>query len=332
MIKSVALVVAAALVGSSEACGTDYVRELKDYVASDAHRELRGDVLSGTYCDLTEQSPINLPALDSVVGLNPVQDIPAIEIEYAETDAESKMILENLGGTIEVVPEHTDIFIKNNSIAQMIGRGSDSGDTYQVAQFHFHWDSNFTGYGSEHYRGNAAYPIEMHIVTFNTKYDNISNALAQDDGLLVIGIFGSTSETPNSEFDKIVTAIEDSDSFIEDDHVDLEEFSLEDMIAEIDLSKFDSYKGSLTTPNCNQVVSWVVMHDTLELSEEQIEVFQQAHKSETELIAPNYRELQDLNGRTIYRSQSAPSPAAATRFSPVAVVLGLFAAVLARPL
>ncbi|GBG33723.1 Carbonic anhydrase [Hondaea fermentalgiana] len=306
---------AAAVLGSGEACSTNHIRELKDFAASEAGRKLRGSAISGTYCTLDEQSPINLPSLPTLrASLTPEQAYSPIEIEFHETDEDSKMILENLGGTIEVVPEHTDIYITHNSHAKELGRGVDVNETYQVAQFHFHWDTSFSGYGSEHYRGGEAFPIEMHIVSFNTKYGDIGTAVGNDDGLLVIGIFGEKSKRKlaNEEFSKISDAIleaeESDDGFLADAHVELEDFSLETMISSIDLAKYDSYKGSLTTPSCNQIVSWVVMHDTLKLSAEQIRAFQKAHKSESELIAPNYREIQARNGRTVHRSQILCDP------------------------
>ncbi|GBG33722.1 Carbonic anhydrase [Hondaea fermentalgiana] len=305
MVKSLVIVLAAAaIINGANACGVEHIGELRDFT----ERKLRGSSVSGTYCTFDEQSPFNLPALPTLPKrLTPEQAFSPVELEYAETTEDSKMVLENLGGTIEVVPEDTDIFITHNGFSKELGRGSDANQTFKVAQFHFHWDSSFTGYGSEHYRGGEAFPIEMHIVAFNTKYEDIGTAVENSDGLLVMGVFGEKTNQKNEEFGKIVDAIteaeESDDGFLSGAHIELEDFSLEELLSPIDSAKFDTYKGSLTTPSCNQVVTWVVMHDTLKIKGSQLETFHEAHKSESELIAPNYRELQARNGRKVYRSQ-----------------------------
>ena len=54
----------------------------------------------------------------------------------------------------------------NNFTAQISGGGL--GGTYQFAQLHFHWgDSN--NKGSEHTMDGQAFPLEVHLVHFNTK-------------------------------------------------------------------------------------------------------------------------------------------------------------------
>ncbi|XP_070182930.1 carbonic anhydrase 2-like, partial [Littorina saxatilis] len=66
--------------------------------------------------------------------------------------------------------------------------GGSLGGTYQVAQFHFHWGSDSTK-GSEHTVNGLAYPMELHIVCFNTKYGNLGDSLANPDALAVLGFF-----------------------------------------------------------------------------------------------------------------------------------------------
>lgn len=308
MTKAFVLAIMATLMASAQACGVEHISSLRDYAATEeGGRMLRGNSISGTYCELAEQSPINLPSLPSVQTLTPEQAYSAIEIEYEDVD-HGHWVLENLGGTIEMVPENITILVRHNSLAYMEGRSSDVNMTYQVAQFHFHWDTSFTGYGSEHTRGMDSYPIEMHIVTFNTKYGDISTAAGNPDGLLVIGVFGKKTTSKNAQFEKIVDTIveaEESDAgFLKDAEVEVEEFSLEEMLSSVDLAKYDTYKGSLTTPSCNQVVTWVVMHDELRLSRSQIQTFQDAHKDDDTKIAPNYREVLPRNGRAVFRSQN----------------------------
>ena len=58
----------------------------------------------------------------------------------------------------------------------------------QVVQLHAHWGHQ-SGHGSEHTIDGKSYDAELHIVHYNTKYDNPGAALDQEDGLAVLGIF-----------------------------------------------------------------------------------------------------------------------------------------------
>ncbi|KAK2710184.1 hypothetical protein QYM36_013753, partial [Artemia franciscana] len=68
-----------------------------------------------------------------------------------------------------------------------------------------------------------------------------------------------------------------------------------------DISRFYRYRGSLTTPPFNEVVDWIVMEDTLPLSEAQINKFGELLDSEGSSIRFNDREVQPIKDREIYR-------------------------------
>ena len=65
--------------------------------------------------------------------------------------------------------------------------GGPLSDTYNVLQLHFHWGSDDTK-GSEHFYDGKAYPLEVHIVHINSKYNgDVDTILASVDGLAVTG-------------------------------------------------------------------------------------------------------------------------------------------------
>lgn len=144
-----------------------------------------------------------------------------------------------------------------------------NGREFELIQFHFHAHS-------EHQIEGEYFPLEAHLVHQNP---------ARGD-LAVIGILfkegqensflaNFSHELPTEEGEQITStqSINVANLFPED-------------------PSYFTYDGSLTTPPCSEVVSWVVMKEIIEVSSEQIQQFEAA-------MPENYRPLQALNGRQI---------------------------------
>ena len=100
------------------------------------------------------QSPVDLKK--QVFDKNSVTD-PFVFVNY-QTKIKGAN-LKNNGHSVKLNPP-------NNFTAQISGGGL--GGTYQFAQMHFHWgDKNQLG--SEHTLDGQAFPLEVHLVHFNTK-------------------------------------------------------------------------------------------------------------------------------------------------------------------
>ena len=100
------------------------------------------------------QSPVNLE--------NQVFDKSLVSDPFIYSNYETKLIgakLSNNGHTVQLNSP-------NNFIAQISGGGLNS--TYQFAQLHFHWGDT-QKQGSEHTKNGQAFPMEVHLVHFNTK-------------------------------------------------------------------------------------------------------------------------------------------------------------------
>ena len=61
---------------------------------------------------------------------------------------------------------HTVRLETNQSIAMISGGGLDG--RYQFAQMHFHWGDS-SSVGSEHQINGEVFPLEIHLVHFNTR-------------------------------------------------------------------------------------------------------------------------------------------------------------------
>merc|ERR1711915_183466 len=108
------------------------------------------------------------------------------------------------------------------------------------------------GEGSEHKLENTSFPLEMHLVHYRSDFSSIKEALVKGDrdSLAVLAVLFEVSSQPNVGLENLMPFIED---VIEGDETEVTPFSLRTLI-EGDLTTFYRYDGSLTTPDCNEIV------------------------------------------------------------------------------
>jgi len=180
----------------------------------------------------------------------------------------------------------------------MVSGGGLPGSFY-FHHIHIHWGSH-SGQGSEHTVDGGSFPMEMHLVHYNAKYDNISAAVASEagDALAVLGFFFNISSADNPAFTEVSEALHHV-------HAAGSEFTLGSVFS-VDshfadfTGAFFRYNGSLTTPACNQIVVWTVMQKTIPISEQQMEDFRGLKDSHEHKLVDNFRPVQPLHGRVIY--------------------------------
>uniref|UniRef100_A0A8C6WW57 Alpha-carbonic anhydrase domain-containing protein n=1 Tax=Neogobius melanostomus TaxID=47308 RepID=A0A8C6WW57_9GOBI len=80
--------------------------------------------------------------------------------------------------------------------------------------------------------------------------------------------------------------------------------SMTDLIGDVDLTKFYRYKGSLTTPMCNEVVIWTVFVEPIHVHADLLQLF----PTKTHLTN-RYQPTKALSGRQIYASPAVELPA-----------------------
>eukprot|EP00057_Strongylocentrotus_purpuratus_P015957 XP_011670431.1 PREDICTED: carbonic anhydrase 4-like [Strongylocentrotus purpuratus] len=102
-------------------------------------------------------------------------------------------------------------------------------------------------------------------------------------------------------------------------HQEMENFTLSDLLPS-SLDKFWRYDGSLTTPLCNEVVTWTLFEDTIEISNNQLNnlrtMMSDAIDDEGNKLPMenNFRDLQSLGTRTVYAVTVEGGPTPATGF------------------
>ena len=163
-------------------------------------------------------------------------------------------------------------------------------------------------YGSEHEIHDGHKPLGIHISHYNGKYANQNAAMnnpTNDIVIVVVAVTFTISEDEktgkNTEIDKIINAAK-SDSFFEGSSASVG-INLQNIIPKDMDSKFWFYKGSLSTPSCQETALWLVANSSMTISRSQINALRKYKVSKTgPFLAPNARNIQDRNDREVYTS------------------------------
>jgi len=227
--------------------------------------------------------------------------------------------IENNGHVLQFNPDTTpsgalDVPRVNKG---MLEQGNGGYYNYDFLQAHFHWGSH-SGQGSEHKIDDVEYPLELHIVHTNAAHgDDIDAVLDPEEcfkngaycGLAVVGILfhiGSENNTVMDPFVEAAYEIGAEATYAEQNAVKVaKSIVLKDLIDQVDIDNngpaYYYYKGSLTTPTCNEVVNWIVMENTISISEYQIEAFRTLKYKDGAPMVDNYRHPQPVNNRVVKR-------------------------------
>ncbi|XP_075690688.1 carbonic anhydrase 7-like [Rhinoderma darwinii] len=238
------------------------------------------------FCEQYSQSPINIITSQTKYnrGLGPIQ--------ISSSSGPSTAVVTNNGHTVEVVL---------SSLHLLSGAGLQ--DIYQLAGFHFHFGRPlFVDQGSEHLIDGNAYPLEVHFVFYNTKYEDLAEAKTKPDGLAVVGELFKIGEK-NGALDNLISVLP---QVANKGEVATFDINLTKMLPR-SVYKYYKYKGSLTTPPCSENVAWHVISSPLQLDRSQYEAivsslyFTSSDSEEQVPMVNNFRPAQSLNGRIVYK-------------------------------
>ncbi|XP_066977822.1 uncharacterized protein [Macrobrachium rosenbergii] len=180
--------------------------------------------------------------------------------------------------------------------------GAELPGEYTFLQFHFHWGSDNTK-GSEHLVNENSYPCELHLVHYKTEYGSAAEAMKYSDGLAVLGVFLEIAPADNPN----LTPVLDGFSSIQTAGTEhsITPTALSNLLP-FSTDGFYRYKGSLTTPTCNEIVIWTVFEQPIPVSTAQMVKFRQLYDEKGHQILENYRPVQPLNGRMVYAGLTSP--------------------------
>lgn len=189
---------------------------------------------------------------------------------------------------------HTVMLEINGSEPIMVS-GGPLKESYTFKQLHFHWGANDST-GSEDAINHQSFPMELHMVFFKTSYKTMENSLNHKDGLTVISLFFQLHTMDNKAYSELV----DSLKMIQwpNEHVELPYLLPLDFFLPKNKQNYFTYNGSLTTPPCLEVVTWIQFKHPVLLSHKQLDSFRKL-RSPTGFLTHNARPLQPLHGRQV---------------------------------
>ncbi|XP_043289196.1 carbonic anhydrase-like [Venturia canescens] len=210
-------------------------------------------------CKGKKQSPVDL---NPSVMIQLEVEQPFVWTGYRKPPM--NMTVVNNGHTVQLSGYWSD-----DNIPRISG-GTLTGD-YVFLQLHFHWGTTDDS-GSEHTINNVGLPLEMHMVHYKKSYGSAAKAMKNKDGLAVIGILYKIDKMQSNGIQLMLKNFKDFKSP-----------GRATPIQPFPLSKFNlnfpgeyvSYSGSLTTPPCSEIVTWIIPVYPRFMSQKQIDKFRQ---------------------------------------------------------
>ncbi|MET1255701.1 carbonic anhydrase family protein [Aliikangiella maris] len=195
-----------------------------------------------------------------------------INIVTADVVASNKYITPHYNGD--------DVSVENNghTVNTYVNRYAEfEHSLYRLDQFHFH-------VGSEHTIDGQRFPLEVHFV--NKKFDHGTLVDASVIGIMIQE--GATNQQLANIFSNLPDGHEAGAKLAS---------NLTNLLPANRAAY--NYRGSLTTPGCNEIVNWFVMATPITMSAEQIDAFKDLFKNADGTRYDTYRPVQPLNGRVI---------------------------------
>ncbi|XKL68124.1 hypothetical protein PGB90_003615 [Kerria lacca] len=265
------------------------VLEIVHWRSIEATEKLEWPYVKPRYKKNTVQSPIDVPtALAKYLVLEPIEFH-----NFMSTDNEP-VIVENTGYYLEV---KLDPETKSKNKPWVTG-GPLFKDKYLFQQLHFHWGRH-NECGSENYLDKNCFSMEVHIVFYKKEYKSYDNAIKYPDGLAVVGFFGQESLFENHDFDELINIIP---NIIPSEKETKGSFQNEFKFLKglFQQKMYYAFPGSLTTPDYEQCVTWILYKHPFPISSTQIHAFHQLHAKEGgHLINQNDRKIQKFMKRPL---------------------------------
>ncbi|XP_028168647.1 carbonic anhydrase 1-like [Ostrinia furnacalis] len=164
---------------------------------------------------------------------------------------------------------------------------------YRLEQLHFHWLS-------EHSVNGIKFPMEIHFVHVRSDL-NVGDALVSKDGLAIISVFCNVQaelddrqQQASDEIMQYIPKLLETGDRISGVLMDMTK------LLSPNQQSYYTYAGSLTSPECNEAVIWIIFDTPIFLSDADYRMF-----GKVGVGRHNFRSLQKLNHHVVFKPVSA---------------------------
>lgn len=226
------------------------------------------------------QSPINI--VDADVAVN--ADLIALELTGYENA---------IGGTFGNTGHNQQFDPSGGETTRTL---RNHFGTYDFLQVHMHW-GGMNGVGSEHRVGGSQFDLELHFV-HQKQGENVDQSAG--DNLSVLGVFANAvSDDVSGVWERLPVQLG------VDASANVSGILLTNLLPPEGDRNYYQYSGSLTTPNCDEIVQWFVFRTPIAVPQVYLDALRVVNGTTDVPLDMNFREVQDLNGRMIYTMDSS---------------------------
>ncbi|XP_022602403.1 receptor-type tyrosine-protein phosphatase gamma-like [Seriola dumerili] len=252
----------------------------------------RGWAASYPECAAKNQSPVDIADEQALVS----EEYQELVLDKFNTESSNHTTMKNTGKTVAVLLKD-DYFV----------RGAGLPGRFKAEKMEFHWGQSNGSAGSEHSISGRRFPVEMQIYLYNSDdFDSLSAAIRERRIIAAMAVFFELGQKDNPAADPIIQGLKGV--VHHEKETNLRSFILRDLLPS-SVDSYYRYTGSLTTPPCSKVVEWIIFSRPVYLSHSQLEAFysiftteQQDHVKSVEYLRNNFRPLQDLDNRKVFKS------------------------------
>ncbi|XP_056294469.1 receptor-type tyrosine-protein phosphatase gamma [Pseudoliparis swirei] len=243
-------------------------------------------------CSATNQSPVDIAEEHALVS----EEYQELVLDKFNAETSNQTTMTNTGKTVAILLKD-DYFV----------RGAGLPGRFKAEKMEFHWGHRNGSAGSEHSINGRRFPVEMQIYLYNSDdFDSLSAAIKERRIIAAMVVFFELGQKDNPAVEPIIQGLKGV--VHHEKETTLRSFILRDLLPS-SLNSYYRYTGSLTTPPCIKVVEWIIFSRPVYLSHSQLETFysiftteQQDHVKSVEYLRNNFRPLQDLDNRKVFKS------------------------------